>query len=83
MLLEENELMNQQLSNYEQKVDFMSKIDSLKSAQIIDYELLNKSYVKQIDDLNTAVKKKNKAIMGLKIGCITVSVGLVLLLILR
>lgn len=83
MLLEENKLMNQQLNNYERKLDVMAQIDSLKSIQIMDYQLLNQTYLKQIEDLNVAVKKKNRVITGLKIGCVSVSVGLLVFLILR
>lgn len=82
-LLEENDLLTQQVQNYQAKTDFLLRTDSLRVAQITNYQLINKTYATQIEDLNKAIKKKNRAVTCWKIGGITVSVGLVLFLLLK
>lgn len=82
-LLEENDLLTQQVQNYQAKTDFLLRTDSLRVAQITNYQLINETYATQIEDLNKAIKKKDRAVTCWKIGGITVSVGLVLLLLLK
>lgn len=82
-LLEENDLLTQQVQNYQAKTDFLLRTDSLKVAQITNYQLINETYATQIEDLNKAIKKKDLAVTCWKIGGITVSVGLVLFLLLK
>lgn len=82
-LLEENDLLTQQVQNYQAKTDFLLRTDSLKVAQITNYQLINETYATQIEDLNKAIKKKDRAVTCWKIGGITVSVGLVLFLLLK
>lgn len=82
-LLEENDLITQQVQNYQAKTDFLLRTDSLRVAQITNYQLINETYATQIEDLNKAIKKKDRAVTCWKIGGITVSVGLVLFLLLK
>lgn len=82
-LLEENGLLHQQVQNYQVKTDYLLKTDSLRVMQISNYQNINETYATQIEDLNKAIKKKDRAVTCLKIGGITVSVGLVLFLLLK
>ena len=82
-LLEENDLLNQQVLNYQNKTDLLLRTDSLRVSQIANYQLINEAYATQIEDLNKAIKRKNRAVTCWKIGGITVSVGLVLFLLLK
>lgn len=82
-MLEENELLYQQVQNYRIKTDYLLKIDSLRVMQISNYQHINKTYVTQIENLNKAIKKKDRAVTCWKIGGITVSIGLVLFLLLK
>lgn len=82
-LLEENDLLTQQVQNYQAKTDFLLRTDSLRVTQITNYQLINETYATQIEDLNKAIKKKDLAVTCWKIGGITVSVGLVLFLLLK
>lgn len=82
-LLEENGLLYQQVQNYRIKTDYLLKMDSLRVMQISNYQHINKTYVTQIEDLNKAIKKKDRAVTCWKIGGITVSIGLVLFLLLK
>ena len=82
-LLEENGLLYQQIQNYQAKTDYLLKTDSLRVMQISNYKHINEAYVTQIEDLNKAIKKKDRAVTCWMIGGITVSVGLVLFLLLK
>lgn len=82
-LLTENSLLNSEINNLQSKLKLSEDIDSLRLSQISQYKEINNTYALQIQDLNRSVSKKDKTILGLKIGCITVSVGLVLLLLLK
>ena len=82
-LLEENDLLTQQVQNYQVKTDLLLRTDSLRVSQITNYQHINEAYATQIEDLNKAIKKRDRAITCWKIGGITVSVGLVLFLLLK
>lgn len=82
-MLEENRLLYEQLHNYQAKTDYLLKIDSIRTVQITNYQRINEAYVMQIEDLNKAIKRKNRTVTCWKIGGITVSVGLVLFLLLK
>lgn len=82
-LLKENSLLYQQVENYIDLNNQLTQLDSLRLQQIDEYNKLNQSYVTQINALNKNVKKKNKIIKGWQIGGITVSVGLILILLLK
>lgn len=82
-LLEENKLLNLQIQNYQTKTDYLLKTDSLRTAQITNYQYLNESYATRIEDLNKVIKRKNRAVTCWKIGGITVSIGLILFLLLK
>ena len=76
-LLEENSLLSKQINNYQLEVKTLEQIDSIRESQIINERIL---YENQIKDLTS---KKNKTITLWKIGGITVSASLVLLLLLK
>jgi hypothetical protein len=82
-LLKENDLLNIQVQNYIYKSKFLEKTDSLRLLQINSYKDINESYAKQVEDLNKKILKQKKTVTGWKIGGITVSAGLLLLLLLK
>lgn len=82
-LLTENILLTTQIGNYQNKLKLAEETDSLRLSQIDQYNKLNDAYTLQIQDLNKSISKKNKTILGLKIGCVTVSAGILLLLLLK
>lgn len=82
-LLEENDLLTQQVQNYQVKTDLLLRTDSLRVSQITNYQHINEAYATQIEDLNKAIKKRDRAVTCWTIGGITVSVGLVLFLLLK
>lgn len=82
-LIKDNFLLTQQLENYKDLTNTLTQIDSLRLRQINEYSELNQSYQLQIDQLNKDMKKKNRTLLGWKIGGITVSAGLLLFLLLK
>lgn len=82
-LLEENRLLGLQIQNYQEKTNSLLKTDSLRAAQMANYQNINNAYVTQIEDLNKNINRKNKSITCWKIGGITVSTVLVLFLLLK
>ena len=82
-LLTENSLLNFKINNLQRKLKLSETLDSLRLYQISQYKGINNTYALQINDLNRSISKKDKTILGLKIGCVTVSVGIVLLLLLK
>lgn len=79
----ENSLLNKKINNLQDRLEISESVDSLRLSQISQYEKINKVRVLQIQDLNKSISKKDKTILGLKIGCVTVSIGVVLLLLLK
>ena len=82
-LLIENSLLNTQIGNYQSKLKLAEDTDSLRLSQISQYKGINEAYSLQIRELNKSLSKKDKTILGLKIGCVTVSAGIILLLLLK
>lgn len=82
-LLIENGLLSKQISNQESKIHLMNITDSLRINQIDTYKTLNDQYIFKIKDLNQVIKDKNKTINLIKIGGITVSCGLLILLLIK
>lgn len=82
-LLTENNLLNSKINSLQDKLKIAEDVDSLRLYQISQYKGINNAYALQIQDLNRSISKKDKTILGLKIGCVTVSVGVVLLLLLK
>lgn len=82
-LLHENSLLKEQLENYVVENNILIESDSIKESQITIYSELSDSYRTQIGQLNKEIGKKNKAMLGWKIGGVTFSLGLILLLILK
>ncbi len=82
-LLIENSLLNTQIGNYQSKLKLAEETDSLRLSQISQYKRINEAYSLQIGELNKSLSKKDKTILGLKIGCVTVSAGIILLLLLK
>lgn len=76
-LLEENYLLYKQINNYKLEVRALEEVDSVRKIQITNERIL---YENQIKDLTS---KKNKTITLWKVGGITVSASLVLLLLLK
>lgn len=82
-LLVENDLLYTQIGNYQDKLRVAEQTDSLRVQQISQYKKIGDIYTLRIEDLNNTISKKDRTILGLKIGCVTVSVGAVLLLLLK
>ena len=82
-LLIETSLLNTQIGNYQSKLKLAEETDSLRLSQISQYKGINEAYSLQIGELNKSLSKKDKTILGLKIGCVTVSAGIILLLLLK
>lgn len=82
-LLKENDLLDEQLNNVLQINSQFQQIDSLRTQQISEYNELNQSYLRKMDELNKEISKKNRVIRGWQIGGVTVSVGLILFLLLK
>lgn len=82
-LLVENNLLNTQISNLKFKIENYKELDTLRTIQVQKYKEVNDVYLKQIQDLNKNVAKKDKTILGLEIGGITISVGLILWILLK
>ena len=76
-------MLYQQVENYKAKTNNLLKTDSLRVEQIANYQHINEGYILQIDNLNKAIKKKDRTVTCWKIGGITVSIGLVLFLLLK
>lgn len=81
--MEENSLLNTQVKNYQAKTDLLLKTDSIRVSQLNNCNYLNESYATQIEEMNAAIRKKERAIICWKIGGITVSAALVLFLLLK
>lgn len=75
-LLTENALLYEQINNYKESISLLVKKDSLRESQINTYKDWN-------DSLNKSLNNKNKKLRLWKIGGITVSSSLVILLLLK
>ena len=75
-LLIENQLLSKQIENYKEDNKLLIKADSVRQNQIKTYNDWNKSLIKSLN-------KKNKKLLFWKIGGITVSSGLLLLLLVK
>ena len=75
-LLIENRLLREQVNNYIEDNDLLIKADSVRLSQISAYRELNNS-------LNESLKKKNKTLFFWKVGGITLSSSLILLLLVK
>lgn len=75
-LLIENQLLSEQLNNYKEDNKLLVKADSVRQAQIKVYKDWNESLTKNLN-------KKKRTLFFWKIGGITVSSGLLLLLLVK
>lgn len=82
-LIVENALLLKQIENYKKENAILSEIGLLKSNQISEYDNINSSYINNINQLNTEIRRKNTTIKCLQIGGVVISVGLILALILK
>lgn len=82
-LLIENSLLSTQLEKQKSKIQLLEKTDSMRVNQIHYYKGLESNYSVQIENLNKTIKNKDKTIKIFKIGGITISCGLLLLLIIK
>lgn len=83
MLLKENSLLIEQVGNYKEDNELLIKANDIREQQIENYQGMSSIYENQILDLRQEIRKKNKSLLGWKIGGITVSVGLLLFLLLK
>ena len=82
-LLKTNSLLHQQLNNYKLNNDLLLRSDSIRKVEIDKYKLLTESFSSKIASLNKEIKRKDRTILTLKIGGITISSGLLLWLLLK
>jgi len=82
-LLVENKLLNEQIQNYKLSNQITSRIDSLKSLQLLEYDKLYKESVEREKKLSSQITKKDRALLVWRIGGITVSAGFLLFLLLK
>ena len=75
-LLVENKLLEEQISNYKENNELLMQSNSAKEAQINLYKNWNGS-------LNESLEKKNKSLLIWKVGGITVSASLLLVLLFK
>ena len=82
-LLKTNSLLHQQLDNYKLNNNLLLRSDSIHKVEIDKYKLLTESFSSEITSLNKEIKRKDRTILTLKIGGITISSGLLLWLLLK
>ena len=82
-LLKTNSLLHQQLANYKLNNNLLLRSDSIHKVEINKYKLLTESFSSEITSLNKEIKRKDRTILTLKIGGITISSGLLLWLLLK
>lgn len=82
-LLVENELLGEQVESLEQDICLLQEVDSIRCQQIYNYEAMSQSYQNYIQALNEKIKRKDRTVRAWQIGGVTVSVGLLLLLLLK
>lgn len=75
-LLKENKLLKDQISNYKTDNQLLLNLDSIKNLQIANYEQWNNSLSKQVN-------KNKKELLLWKVGGITVSTSLLILLLIK
>ena len=75
-LLVENKLLEEQISNYKKNNELLMQSNSIKEAQINLYKNWNGS-------LNESLEKRNKSLLIWKVGGITVSASLLLVLLFK
>lgn len=75
-LLIENQLLSEQINNYKEDNKLLLEADSVRQSQIQIYKSWNESLTKDI-------KKKDKTLTLWKFGSITVSCGLLILLLVK
>lgn len=75
-LLIENQLLFEQINNYKEDNKLLLEADSVRQSQIQVYKSWNES-------LTNDIKKKDKTLILWKFGSITVSCGLLILLLVR
>ena len=80
-LLKTNSLLHQQLNKLNN--DLLLRSDSIRKVEIDKYKLLTESFSSEIASLNKEIKRKDRTILTLKIGGITISSGLLLWLLLK
>lgn len=76
-------MLQEQLQNYTNLNNTLTESLDLKNIQISEYQKIDSERKSQIDTLNKELKNKNKVIKYLKVGGITVSIGLILVLLLK
>jgi len=82
-LLVENKLLNEQIQNYRLSNQVTSRIDSLKSLQLLEYDRLYKESIEREKKLSSQITRKNRALLVWRIGGISVSAGFLLFLFLK
>lgn len=75
--------MYEQIDNYKNEISILEEIDSIRVSEIQGYQNLNNFYENRINSLELDINKKDKQLIGWKIGGFTVTLGLILFLLLK
>ena len=82
-LLKENNLLFQQIDELNHIITIYDEIDNNREQQIIQYQNINSAYELQVQKLNKDIKRKKNTILGISIGGVTVTAGLLLFILLK
>lgn len=82
-LSQDNILLTQQIENYKDLVTNLELTDSLRVQQISEYSTINQNYKQEINSLTNSIKQKDKSLLFWKIGGITLSASLLILLLVK
>lgn len=64
-------------------ITIYDEIDNNREQQIIQYQNINSAYESQVQKLNKDIKRKKNTILGISIGSVTVTAGLLLFILLK
>lgn len=82
-LLKENNLLFQQIDELNHIITIYDEIDNNRKQQIIQYQNITSAYELQVQKLNKDIKRKKNTILGISIGGVTVTAGLLLFILLK
>lgn len=82
-LLKENNLLFQQINELNHIITIYDEIDNNREQQIIQYQNITSAYELQVQKLNKDIKRKKNTILGISIGGVTVTAGLLLFILLK
>lgn len=79
-LLKENPLLYEQIQNYQRANSLLIKSDSINKNNIIELRKINNAYSNKISNLDEQIRKEKETLKYWRIGGVTVSVALLMML---